>query len=200
MTSTLKDKPTLASSLVPTFPVGCRRITPGDAYLKSLVASNVTVIADPIQICQEGIKLKSGEITKLDAIVCATGFDCSFVPRYPLIGEYANLQDLWRDKQPEAYMSCMIAGMPNYFSKSLPPFSEIQNLSISNTNPNSIPRPQRAPSPRRHPPNRRTTLRLHPQTHPQNPTPSHPLRASSPLCNRRLLGTYRCVYAQDCVE
>jgi cation diffusion facilitator CzcD-associated flavoprotein CzcO len=94
MRSALKAKPPLATSLVPSFPVGCRRITPGEAYLKSLLASNVSVIAEPVQICAHGIKLKREEIISLDAIICATGFDCSFVPRCPLLGEHGNLQDI----------------------------------------------------------------------------------------------------------
>lgn len=105
------------STLLPSFTVGCRRVTPGDGYLKALTASNVAVISEAVEICNRGIKLNTGEVIHLDAIVCATGFDCSFVPRFPLIGDNGNLQDLWKNKTPKAYMSCMIEGMPNYFSK-----------------------------------------------------------------------------------
>jgi len=117
MAHTLNGDAHLIKALIPDFPVGCRRLTPGVDYLKSLTAENVEVVADKIvEVCPEGIKLADGRLIDVDAIVCATGFDVSFVPRFPMIGEYGNLQDIWREKLPSAYMSCMVPGMPNYFS------------------------------------------------------------------------------------
>jgi hypothetical protein len=114
----------LTKTLVPNFPVGCRRITPGMGYLKALNAPNVRVIGDEIQeIVPEGLKLANGELIEVDAIICATGFDVSFVPRFPLIGENGNLQEVWKKELPSAYLSCMVPGLPNYFSKSLPDLS-----------------------------------------------------------------------------
>lgn len=66
----------------------------------------------------EGIELASGETLKVDAIICATGFETSFCPRFPIIGrDGANLQDRWRQEIPKAYMSCAVPSLPNYFSK-----------------------------------------------------------------------------------
>ena len=49
------------------------------------------------------------------AVVCATGFDVSHCPRFPMIGRNgANLADKWTD-EPESYMSVAAADMPNYF-------------------------------------------------------------------------------------
>jgi len=121
MSAMLKNDEKLKKALIPDFPVGCRRMTPGVSYLTALTQENVQVVTDDIQeVCPEGIRLKNGELIEIDAIVCATGFDLSFVPRFPIIGESENLQDGWRGKTPEAYMSCMVAGMPNYFSKFFP--------------------------------------------------------------------------------
>lgn len=44
----------LAKKLMPDFPVGCRRITPGDGYLEALTADNVTARFDPIVRFTEG--------------------------------------------------------------------------------------------------------------------------------------------------
>lgn len=111
----------LLEALLPDFPVGCRRVTPGVGYLKALTQPNVDVITSGIEEIQpNGIKLTNGETIEVDAIVCATGFNCSFVPRFPIIGEKGNLQDLWRDNPGKAYMSCMVPGMPNYISKFSP--------------------------------------------------------------------------------
>jgi len=118
----LNNDETLKKALIPDFAVGCRRITPGVGYLRALVQDNVEVVTDKIQeICPTGIRLENGELVELDAIVCATGFNVSFVPRFPMIGELGNLQDIWQENLPTAYMSCMVPGMPNYFSTYHPP-------------------------------------------------------------------------------
>ena len=93
-------------------------MTPAPGYLQSLAQPNVSVVTDGMKrIVPEGIELESGEVLKVDAIVCATGFDLSFCPRFPLVGRNGNLQDVWRRETPKAYMSCAVAGLPNYFSK-----------------------------------------------------------------------------------
>lgn len=118
MGAILNQDERLMKMLIPDFPIGCRRITPGINYLKALTQVNVRVSNEEIQeICPEGIRLANGELIELDAIICATGFDVSFVPRFPMIGEYGNLQNIWKKELPAAYMSCMVPGMPNYFSK-----------------------------------------------------------------------------------
>jgi hypothetical protein len=119
MREALGDDERLCNALIPTFPVGCRRLTPGIGYLNSLRAPNVRVVTDKIaKVVPQGIELSSGEIIELDVIICATGFDVSFCPRFPIIGKGGmNLQDLWTKELPRAYMSCAIPGYPNYFSK-----------------------------------------------------------------------------------
>lgn len=50
-----------------------------------------------------------------DTIICATGFDISFSPRFPIVGRNnVNLQEAW-DKNPECYLSVLAENMPNYF-------------------------------------------------------------------------------------
>ncbi|CAD6442759.1 50c27d40-2747-4428-916d-3a89dcfd4a98 [Sclerotinia trifoliorum] len=105
----------LLEALIPSFSVGCRRVTPGIGYLKALTQPNVDVITSSIQEVQpNGIKLTNGKLIEVDAIICATGFNCSFIPRFPIIGQHGNLQDLWSKNKTQAYMSCMVPGMPNY--------------------------------------------------------------------------------------
>ncbi|KAB8296997.1 hypothetical protein EYC80_002398 [Monilinia laxa] len=117
MASALNHDKQLLQSLIPKFPVGCRRVTPGIGYLNALTQSNVDVITTGIKELQyDGIKLINGDLKKVDAIICATGFNFSFIPRFPIIGEYGNLQDLWKDSPSKAYMSCMVTGMPNYIT------------------------------------------------------------------------------------
>lgn len=116
MTNALNGDPHLCKALIPKFPVGCRRLTPGSGYLEALQAPNVRVVTDSIDnITAEGIRLVTGEIIQLDVIVCATGFDVSFRPHFPIIGQGGNLQDLWEKNLPKAYMSCAVPKFPNYF-------------------------------------------------------------------------------------
>ncbi|KIW89983.1 uncharacterized protein Z519_09413 [Cladophialophora bantiana CBS 173.52] len=95
----------IAEMLIPDFPIGCRRQTPGFGFLESLVRPNVEVIQDRIvRVTKEGIVCKDGEETKLESIICATGFDTTFKPRIPIVGQ--NGLDLWREwdkEDPEAY-------------------------------------------------------------------------------------------------
>ncbi|EON96822.1 putative phenylacetone monooxygenase protein [Phaeoacremonium minimum UCRPA7] len=117
MTAMLGGDATLCKALIPTFPLGCRRMTPAHGYLKSLTQPNVFVLTGGMKrFVAEGIEMESGEVVKLDAIICATGFDVSFCPRFPLIGRDGNLQDIWTDHTPQAYMSCAVPGFPNYFT------------------------------------------------------------------------------------
>lgn len=105
------------------FAVGCRRPTPGNGYLEALTRENVRVITDGIeQVVPTGIRFNdSGETVSVDTIICATGFDLSFCPRFPLIGrDGESIHETWKDL-PEAYLSTAVPGFPNYFSKTYYP-------------------------------------------------------------------------------
>jgi cation diffusion facilitator CzcD-associated flavoprotein CzcO len=108
----------LASRIIPTFPVGCRRITPGNGYLEALIAPNTTVEFSGIShITAGGIKTIRGTEYKFDAIICATGFDTSYRPSFSVVGTGGkDLRDLWAE-EPNSYLSVGAAGFPNYFSK-----------------------------------------------------------------------------------
>jgi cation diffusion facilitator CzcD-associated flavoprotein CzcO len=111
------DSP-LLNHLIPNFAVGCRRPTPGNGYLEALGESNVKVVTESIsEIVPSGVRLESGKIIKTDIFVCATGFDISFVPRFPITGkDDISLAEQWTER-PTAYLTMAAANMPNYFSK-----------------------------------------------------------------------------------
>lgn len=118
MTIMLGGNKELCQAMIPDFPLGTRRLTPGQDYLQALTKENVEVRRGGIRrFVPEGIELESGEVIKVDAIVCATGYNTSFCPRFPIIGRNGNLQKIFRDQVPKSYMSCAIADMPNYFGK-----------------------------------------------------------------------------------
>jgi cation diffusion facilitator CzcD-associated flavoprotein CzcO len=109
----------LTKAMIPNFGVACRRPTPGNGYLEALTADNVRVVLEHIEsIVPEGIKLVTGEIVKVDAFICATGFDISFFPRFKVTGRAGKvLSEQWAQR-PEAYLSVATDNFPNYFSMS----------------------------------------------------------------------------------
>ncbi|KAL4861469.1 hypothetical protein BDV12DRAFT_191055 [Aspergillus spectabilis] len=106
----------LASKLIPDFALGCRRLTPGINYLESLSLPNVTPIYGEItQITPTSCVTDNGVETELDVLICATGFDTTFKPRFPVIGrDGKNLQAEWKD-EPRSYLGLAASGFPNYF-------------------------------------------------------------------------------------
>ncbi|KAL2067206.1 hypothetical protein VTL71DRAFT_1630 [Oculimacula yallundae] len=120
-----------AELLMPSFPVGCRRQTPGPGFLEAITQDNVEMRWDDVQsITENGIVTRTGEVKEYDVIVCATGFDTSFKPPFPVIGRNGvNLAEKWTVDQPKAYFGFLVPDMPNYFNF-IGPNSPISNGSL----------------------------------------------------------------------
>ena len=116
MRQKLTKKPEIFNSILPDFPVACRRLTPGPGYLEALTEKNVDFITTGIRrIIPEGIECVDDKVYKVDAIVCATGFDTTGKPRFPFVGQGGVvLSDKW-EKYPAAYMSHSVDQFPNMF-------------------------------------------------------------------------------------
>ncbi|KAL1795478.1 hypothetical protein ACET3X_005702 [Alternaria dauci] len=106
----------LASRLLPKFPVGCRRFTPGVGYLETLSKDSVTVIFDEVvKLTPTSCITRNNTEVELDALICATGFDTSFKPRFSIIGRGGkDLREEWAD-EPRSYLSIAAHGYPNYY-------------------------------------------------------------------------------------
>lgn len=120
MRKKLVAKPEIADLIVPTsFAVGCRRPTPGNGYLEALCDPRVTVVTGGIkEITETGLIDDAGVHHEVDTIICATGFDVTWRPRYPLVGRHGkDLGQEWKNG-PENYLSITVPDFPNYFSKS----------------------------------------------------------------------------------
>lgn len=86
MEEIMKDHPEMASKMIPGFHPGCRRLSPGDGYLEALQQENAKICWSPIEcITKNGIRTTDGE-EEFDLIVCATGFDTTFIPPWKLVG------------------------------------------------------------------------------------------------------------------
>jgi cation diffusion facilitator CzcD-associated flavoprotein CzcO len=106
-----------AELLVPSFPVGCRRQTPGPGFLEAIIQDNIELRWDDIsKITERGILTRSGVELEYDIIVCATGFDTSFKPSFPLVGRNGvNMAEKSEKDVPKAYMGMCVPDFPNYF-------------------------------------------------------------------------------------
>ena len=84
-----------------------------DSCISICIVGFVTSTID--KVTKNGIRDHLGQERQYDAIICATGFDTSYKPRFPLIGR--NNQDLRKRWQnfPETYCSIAVDDFPNYF-------------------------------------------------------------------------------------
>ncbi|KAF4996087.1 hypothetical protein FDECE_12583 [Fusarium decemcellulare] len=114
MHASLVNAPELERRIQPEFKAGCRRITPGDGYLEALQQPNCRDCWDPIEcITEDGIRTSAG-VEKFDLIVCATGFDSSWLPQWKLVGrDGATLEKMW-EEDPKAFFATQVENLPNY--------------------------------------------------------------------------------------
>ena len=101
---------------MPTFPVACRRLTPGPGYLEALVEDNVEFVQTAIKrITETGIETVDGQHQEVDMIFCATGYDTSFQLPFEIVGrDGVRLNDKWQP-HPETYLTMCVDGFPNMF-------------------------------------------------------------------------------------
>jgi len=118
MRGRLQHDPRLCEMLIPKWPLGCRRITPGEGYLEAFLEPNCELTQSPIErISEHAIHTADGKRYDIDVLVCATGFDVSFRPRFPTIGQGGvDLREYWAGHSPETYLSVAAPHMPNYFT------------------------------------------------------------------------------------
>jgi cation diffusion facilitator CzcD-associated flavoprotein CzcO len=106
----------LCTKLIPTWGLGCRRITPAEGYLESFSKPNVQLVFGSVtQATEDSVMTADGQSFKVDVIVCATGFDVSWKPQWRMIGKNGvDLNQEWTI-YPKSYLSLAAAEMPNHF-------------------------------------------------------------------------------------
>jgi hypothetical protein len=116
MRERLKKKPEIADFIMPSFAVGCRRLTPGPGYLEALVEDNVDFVSDPIfEIVPEGVILETGRKFEIDALVCATGFNASSPPPFEVYGKNGKSLKERFTPHRDTYLTMTVDGFPNFF-------------------------------------------------------------------------------------
>ncbi|EEH33494.1 sterigmatocystin biosynthesis monooxygenase StcW [Paracoccidioides lutzii Pb01] len=83
---------------------------------EALKARMAEWIKDERLLKEDGLVGEDGVERKVDTIVCATGFDVSYRPRFPIVGQNGvDLRDKWA-QCPEAYLGLAVPGFPNYMT------------------------------------------------------------------------------------
>ena len=137
MRTLLKDRPELLEKIMPTdFDVGCRRrkhpqhsphlevlcspitATPGNGYLEALVGPKTTAYTEQLhKITPKGFIDPDGVEHEVDVMICATGFNTSYSPKFPLFVNGVDMNEKWRGRETvPSYLSIGYAEVPNYFT------------------------------------------------------------------------------------
>ncbi|KAF8428410.1 hypothetical protein L210DRAFT_3564312 [Boletus edulis BED1] len=126
----LAKKPWIADHILPSFPVACRRLTPGPGYLEALCEDNVDFIPKEIRhITPTGLETIDRQYYDIDILVCATGYDADFKFPFPVVGRSGLTLQQRYDPHPVTYLSICTDGFPNWFG-SLGPNSAIGTGSL----------------------------------------------------------------------
>lgn len=115
----LNNDPRLCEAIIPkNFNPGCRRPTPAPGYLEALVAENSVIFTSDLTSIDETGFTQDGQHYDVDVILCATGFDTTWIPRFPFIGRNGiDLRDFWGSEHGvTSYLSIGTPGFPNHFS------------------------------------------------------------------------------------
>jgi len=114
MADKLGNRDDLKEKFIPEWSPGCRRLTPGEGYLETLIRDNVTPTFESIvKITPEGVLTADGTEHKVDILACATGFHVQYLPHFRITGMHgAVMQD---QPEPNVYASIAAPGFPNYF-------------------------------------------------------------------------------------
>ncbi|KAF9889081.1 hypothetical protein FE257_008058 [Aspergillus nanangensis] len=117
MKSKLAGREDIMNAIIPKdFGIGCRRPTPGNGFLEALTLPHVHTFLNQIdRITETGFVSGDGEDIEVDVIICATGFDTSWVPRFPILHDGKNVQDFMRERTL-SYLAMAIPEVPNYFT------------------------------------------------------------------------------------
>tara|TARA_Y100001960_G_C14779379_1_gene885490 strand:- start:3277 stop:5178 length:1902 start_codon:yes stop_codon:yes gene_type:complete len=113
------DRTDLLEKVVPSYPPYLKRILVDNRWYETIKKDNVNLFNDSIKkIEKNGIRIKSGELIQLDALLYATGFQTNrLLASYELIGkDGANLEDEWGKDDSRAYLGMTIPGFPNFFA------------------------------------------------------------------------------------
>ncbi|MBA3741416.1 NAD(P)/FAD-dependent oxidoreductase [Sporichthya sp.] len=118
--------PETAAALIPTYPVGCKRVIIENGYYQSFNRENVHLVdlkkGAITSIEPAGIQTEQ-DFFELDVLVFATGFDAmtGALTRMDITGRGGRtLREFWAAEGPVTYLGLQVEGFPNLFTVSGP--------------------------------------------------------------------------------
>jgi len=106
----------LAKKLIPSYDMGCKRITPSDTYLSAFNKENIHLETESIEkFTNNGILTVDGTERTFDTIIYATGFDLEESAKpFDQIGSKGKMTEDYGDA-PTAYLGITHPNHPNFF-------------------------------------------------------------------------------------
>lgn len=105
--------------LIPEFEFGCKRRVFDTGYLEALHREDVVLTDEPaVEIVEEGVRLKSGEVVEADVIVLANGFEMNeLLEGVEVVGRGGEtLHQHWENTGGlGAYKTLCVSSHPNFF-------------------------------------------------------------------------------------
>jgi hypothetical protein len=91
--------------------------------MKAIQESHITLHRCAVtKVTPTSVIGSNGTEVEVDTIICATGFDVSYKPRFSVLGRNGvSLQEKWKTI-PEGYLGLAVPDMPNYFTFQGPTF------------------------------------------------------------------------------
>jgi cation diffusion facilitator CzcD-associated flavoprotein CzcO len=113
--------PEVREKLTPRYPLGCKRPSFHNEYLRTFNRDDVHLETAPIERVEaDAVVTAGGERHEIDVLILATGFkvfDPGNMPAYPVTGTGgADLETFWRTNRFQAYEGVTVPGFPNYFT------------------------------------------------------------------------------------
>ncbi|CAE7479905.1 unnamed protein product, partial [Symbiodinium pilosum] len=120
MAQQLKDRKELRKKVIPSYPVGCKRICKSDDYLQSLTRPNVeVVVAGLSEVKEDGVLDTNGAKHQADIILFGTGFQVGSIGKdVEIVGTDGfawSGNSPWRTRV-EAYLGTSMREFPNSFT------------------------------------------------------------------------------------
>mgnify|MGYP001815372118 FL=1 len=109
--------PKMREAMIPSFPLGCKRILIADNFYDAMNRPNVDLVTTGIdRVESHAVITADGDQHPADILIYATGFDLeNYMRKTEVIGPGGLvLSELWADK-PQAYKGGFIPGMPNFY-------------------------------------------------------------------------------------
>lgn len=109
--------PVLRAKLVPTDPMGCKRVLQSNDWYAALGQPHVDVVTERVvRVRPEGVETADGLVHEADTLIFGTGFTATeLLAPMEVVGRGGQtLREAWSDGA-EAYLGSAVAGFPNLF-------------------------------------------------------------------------------------